>query len=103
MWQSVPDTAILTWDNAKTYCDNLTLAGYTDWRLPNITELKSIIDYSYFASNYWYESHFTLEAAYYWSSTTYAGSTADAHLVYFLIAGTNYGSKTSTYRAVCVR
>src|SRR6266498_1598106 len=33
-----------TWDNAITYCEGLTLGGFTDWRLPNIKELKSLAD-----------------------------------------------------------
>jgi hypothetical protein len=31
-------------DTAITYCDNLTLAEYTNWRLPTKNELKSIVD-----------------------------------------------------------
>ena len=34
-----------TWKEAKTYCENLTLGGYSDWRLPSEEELKSIVDY----------------------------------------------------------
>ncbi|MCI5158911.1 MAG: DUF1566 domain-containing protein, partial [Candidatus Electrothrix sp. AUS1_2] len=29
------------------YCENLTLANRSDWRLPNLRELKSIISYSH--------------------------------------------------------
>ena len=33
-----------TWQEAIAYCEESKLAGYEDWRLPNIKELKSIVD-----------------------------------------------------------
>ncbi len=32
-------------DTAATYCENLTLGDYTDWRLPSLRELQTIIDH----------------------------------------------------------
>ena len=32
-----------TWANAGTYCDNLTEGGYSDWHLPTIDELKTLL------------------------------------------------------------
>ncbi len=41
VWQTlVPETK--TWADAKTYCEGLTLGGKDDWRLPSITELKTL-------------------------------------------------------------
>ncbi|MDH5721217.1 MAG: DUF1566 domain-containing protein, partial [Spirochaetia bacterium] len=37
-----------TWFNAINYCEGLTLGGKTDWRLPNVTELESIVDRTVF-------------------------------------------------------
>ncbi|MBO4699941.1 DUF1566 domain-containing protein [bacterium] len=33
----------MDWSSAKQYCDDLTEGGYTDWRLPNIDELRTTI------------------------------------------------------------
>lgn len=33
----------LTWKEAKKYCDSLTENGYSDWRLPTIDELRTIV------------------------------------------------------------
>ena len=35
--------ASLTWDEAASYCKNLTEGGFTDWRLPTIVELRTLI------------------------------------------------------------
>lgn len=46
MWQQADDGNTYDWENALLYAENLTLAGYSDWRLPNAKELQSIIDYT---------------------------------------------------------
>ncbi len=46
MWQKADDRNPRDWENALDYAENLTLAGFSDWRLPNAKELQSIVDYS---------------------------------------------------------
>jgi len=45
MWQKSDDGKARDWEKSIEYCENLELAGYDDWHLPNIKELQSIVDY----------------------------------------------------------
>ena len=46
-WQKeVDDDARRVWKVALHYCESLTLAGKSDWRLPNFIELISLVDYT---------------------------------------------------------
>ena len=45
VWQQEDDGITRLWSDALTYCQDLDLAGSTDWRLPNIRELHSIVNY----------------------------------------------------------
>ncbi len=47
MWQdnSSAKSVKRDWSGAKRYCQNLSLGGYSDWRLPDYYELLSIVDY----------------------------------------------------------
>jgi len=38
---------------ACNYCENLSLAGHTDWRLPNMKELPTILNLS-FSDSRWF-------------------------------------------------
>ena len=33
----------MSWDDAVSYCDNLTACGFSDWHLPAISELRTLI------------------------------------------------------------
>ena len=43
MWEDTPNTIdpnnSKNWNDAIVQCENLDLAGYDDWKLPNINEL----------------------------------------------------------------
>lgn len=47
VWQKNIESHVLTWPKAQEYCINLELGGYSDWRLPTIGELASLIDKRY--------------------------------------------------------
>jgi len=46
MWMQNDNGTGLTWENALSHAENLTYAGYSDWRLPDTKELQSIVDYT---------------------------------------------------------
>ena len=102
MWQQQDDDITRNWADAGTYCDNMTLAGYADWRLPSIDELESIIllgssptiDTTYFPNT---------NASSYWSSTPLAYSTSYAWFVNFSNGYVYSTDKTLGYYVRCVR
>ncbi len=88
MWmQNDNDTGVL-WQNALSYAENFTYAGYSDWRLPDAKELQSLIDYDRSPATTFSAAinpvfnctQITNEAGvadygYYWSSTTFCSQT----------------------------
>jgi hypothetical protein len=98
------------WADAILQCENLNLANRIDWRLPNINELKSIVDYTKNSSPSININYFpnTLSSPY-WSSTTWAGNLSGAWgidfsngSITFLFGGANYYTKTYTLAVRCV-
>ncbi len=89
MWQTQTENN-MSWEAALEYSENLNLAGYSDWRLPNVKELQSIVDYS--------RSNPTLDTLYfvgkfrsgYWSGTTFIKNTNLAWNVSFDYGSTDY-------------
>ena len=103
MWQQSTASGSYTWEVALTYCETLSLAGYTDWRLPNRRELFSIVDFSASTPSINATAFPGTVSSYYWSSTSRASSTTLAWYVRFDYGLVNAYYKTSTYYVRCVR
>ncbi len=86
MWQQTPDFERHNFYDAFDYVDELEIGGYTDWRLPTIKELYSLLNSngsldpsgSAGSQPYLYDEYFDFEydemmlfAGQYWSSTKY--------------------------------
>jgi hypothetical protein len=91
------------WNNALAQCEGLDFGGQTDWRLPNVNELLSILNYSTLnpAINSTYFPGTLSEN--YWTSTTYVANSGAAWSIYFAFNYLNMSSKTSEYYVRCVR
>jgi hypothetical protein len=112
MWEQATDKNTYTWKQAMAYCDNLTLGGHSDWRLPTRNELQSLVNYrryspaisfSYFPK--FKTSYFPRTApSYYWASTTSATSASgQAWFVNFRFGEAYYIDKMNYYHVRAVR
>jgi hypothetical protein len=91
-----------SWKEAVEYCSNLSLDGYTDWRLPSYDELLSIIDYD--RSDPSIVSSFKNAAPlYYWSSSQSVDDPGKAWHVSFRLGYTDRYDKSSEYYVRCAR
>ena len=98
MWQKKPDGVERNWQNAKWYCEGLTLGGFSGWELPNVEVLKNMIGKKKLFDHY----KMGIESDY-WSSTPHMDRTSSAWFVYFKGGGVNYSPKASENNVRCVR
>ena len=104
VWQKTSISDTLTWEKALQYAENLTFAGASDWRLPNIKELNSINDESTNAPSANKVFFPNIKSGRYWSSTTQKGQIQNAWYNDFQNFGiTSYFAKTKGYYVICVR
>ena len=74
----------MNWDNALTNTNDLNLCNYEDWRLPNINELKSIVNLGVADQATWLNDSggfVYVQSSNYYSSSTDAGNTDQAWVV----------------------
>lgn len=90
MWIKEPTTApgdpfdnVMDWATSIDACNALSFAGHSDWRLPNVKELLSIVDYSEDDPSIDGVTFPNTQPENYWSSTTRKALTTAAWYVDF--------------------
>ena len=102
MWQQ-GTAGYMSWDDAKSYCQGLSLAGYTDWRLPKLDELKTLVDLDQNTPRINHTYFPNTVSSFYWSSTAYADGTDSAWCVSFSYGYVYGDGKDSSYFVRAVR
>lgn len=96
----------LTWEQALSFCEGLSYAGYSDWRLPNVRELGSIINDGVTnptISTAYFPNTKTGGVGQYWTSTTQIADPTVAWQINFYNGGVSGSYKTTSFNVRCVR
>jgi hypothetical protein len=104
IWDLAFDSTGKDWQDALAHCEELERGGFTDWRLPNIHELRGLSDCSRGSPDA--ASDFPdMPAAYFWSSSTYVYyvDTEFGWVMQYDSCQTNTATKTSKLYIRCVR
>ena len=92
-----------SWQDALVYCDGLAWGGHDDWRLPDRYEFQSIEDYGSPDPSIDTAAFPQTLSPHFWSSSSYAGSSSDAWLVYFNGGAVHNSTKDRVFAVRCVR
>jgi hypothetical protein len=102
IWEKSPDTGMKKlWSDAISYANNLSLAGHSDWRLPNLYELESLRNAAEQRTHTRLNQEgFDIQVAdwtpSFWTSTTFGGDLGRAFIVDLGYGGIYTASKPAT-------
>lgn len=102
-WQKITPDTPMTWEEALMYAEGLTLAGASDWRLPNIKELQSLSDENQLSPSVQTSYFTTIGVKKYWSSTSLPNQSTRAWYLNTQFGITTYDLKTAGNYVICVR
>ena len=105
VWEQVEGengSGAVSWEDGLAYCEDLDRGGMSDWRLPGIRELESLVDENRYDPAA--DGVFGYGSLNTWSSTTYSLSPTQVWYVGFESGTVSYGNKdTAGLYARCVR
>jgi len=103
-WQQATAPGTYIWEEALEYCEDLSLANYDNWLLPNRNELQSLVDYSQYDPSIDTTFFTMVSSSYsYWLSTTIVKDLYSAWIVDFYFGEVVHSEKTSSGHVRAVR
>jgi hypothetical protein len=102
-WQRTLPGSTYTWQNAINYCSNLTYGGHSDWRLPSVEELETLVDYGRYNPAIDTDAFPGTPSSRFWSSSSYVDDPNGAWHVDFGNGYVDNYNKTGNGNAGCVR
>lgn len=102
MWERESASTTYTWAAAKSYCDALGLGGFSDWRMPTLIELESIVNHEKFNPAIDITVFPGTAPNGHWSSSPLASVASYAWVVHFNV-GYTYGNDTTLTTSHLVR
>ncbi len=127
MWEKPKVDNKMNWHNAKSYCENLNLDGYSDWRLPSRDELHTLMTAYYGEYNNGWETWFnnnqhkrndelflpkeisgmfpkgSIGWSWFWTSNINNSYSSYSWVVVFPSGSGYWGNQTNDFFVVCVR
>lgn len=94
---------IQNWQEALDIADTSTFAGFSDWRLPNIKELRSIAAYDRYDPSINSDIFPNTPNSYFWSSSPYVSSSNEAWGYNFGTGFDDYVNRNNNYYVRLVR
>lgn len=104
MWMKNDSGRAMDWKSALAFADSFTLAGHSDWRLPDAKELQSLVEYSrspdatdspaidpLFACTTLQNEGGRKDWPAYWSSTTHVGARTGGRWAVYVCFGRGLG------------
>ena len=106
--QGASQNQVLPQANAVSYCNDLNLANHNDWRLPNVKELASIVNYqittpALYTDLFEKDILSNLLPSNYWTTTVDANDSNDAWVIHTHSGKASITHKIYPYGTRCVR
>jgi hypothetical protein len=105
IWKATPAGSTMSWGDALAYAAALDTGGYTDWRVPNRSELRSLVSYGTYNNDSYLSGYFgsTIPGGEYWTSSTYSPATASAWVIVIETGHAQYADKSTAKNVWAVR